>query len=106
MIRTTWADYVGHILQGWSHSGKRPADFLVVEYNADSGLYLVEISDESHGRHRCISERAVDRTYHHLPRKCAGCVQKRFVEERGTMSTFNFFRQNTEDDASCERAKP
>ena len=120
MIKT-WADYVGHILLGWSDRGNKACEFLVLEYQARSGLFVVEISDEDFGRYRCISERAVDRTYHHKHWKCCACsgddvdptlaaraeaTRQKFLADRDNMTTFDFYAAQSVRDYANPKERP
>ena len=64
-----WSEHVGHTL-----NGPNGDDFVVVEYDPRAGLWILNISRIGDPRRlRCISERAVDRTFAHRHDNCAKC---------------------------------
>lgn len=66
-----WAEHVGHTLRGPGHSRDI---FVVVEYDPQVGLWVLNLTHRNDPqRLRCLSERAVDRTYHHDTERCAKC---------------------------------
>ena len=83
-----YSELIGHVLHGPGINYTCTDRFVVVEYAPSQGLWIVNVTHRSDQRRlRCISEAAVDRTFHHQNSECPRCEMEWFSRLRSVSGT-------------------